>query len=102
MNAKPVISPLIFSINFAAAFAVPPVASKSSQITTRCPSLITSFCTSNVALPYSSVYDVFATFPGNFPAFLRRIIPLLYFNANAHAMMNPLDSIPAKTSTSFG
>ena len=33
MNANPVIFPPTFSINFADAFAVPPVASKSSQIT---------------------------------------------------------------------
>ena len=48
------------------------------------------------------MYDVLTTLPGNFPAFRTRIIPLLYFSANAHAMMNPLDSIPAKTSTSLG
>ena len=48
------------------------------------------------------VYDTLIVFPGSFPDFLSKIIPLLYFCANAHAKMNPLDSIPAKTSTSLG
>jgi len=43
MNAKPTISPPTFSINFAEAFAVPPVASRSSQIRTLSPSLMISF-----------------------------------------------------------
>ena len=43
MNANPVIFPPTFSINFADAFAVPPVASKSSQIKTFCPSFMMSF-----------------------------------------------------------
>ena len=45
--------PLSLYISDSAASAVPPVASRSSTITTVSPSLMASLCISIVALPYS-------------------------------------------------
>ena len=54
-NANPTISPPRRSTSAAAAPAVPPVASRSSTISTRWPGWIASACISTTASPYSSV-----------------------------------------------
>ena len=61
---------IIGSINLALASMVPPVAIKSSTITTFCPGLIESTCISISALPYSNSYEVETVSQGSFP-FLR-------------------------------
>src|SRR5579875_993341 len=83
----------------AVARAVPPVASTSSTISTRSPGPKASWCTSRVAVPYSSWYSCANVADGSLP-FLRtgtKPAPLRY--ATGAARMNPRASIPATLST---
>src|SRR5436309_1945889 len=53
----------------AAAFAVPPVASTSSTISTRFPGSTASWCISRASEPYSSAYSTRCVAAGSFPGF---------------------------------
>lgn len=59
-----------FSMSRQAAFNVPPVANKSSTISTFCPGLMEFFWISNLSVPYSSEYSWLCRVPGSFPFFL--------------------------------
>ena len=87
--------PFDISINFAAASAVPPVATKSSIIKTESFSFIESLWTSIVAVPYSSSKSIEWTSAGNLFFFLNNIKGFFSIYDTAEAKTNPLDSIAA-------
>ncbi len=93
--------PPSFSISFAAAIAVPEVATKSSTRSIFCPSFIASLCISTLSFPYSSSYSSLSTSDGSFPGFLIGMNPLFNLCASMLPTMNPLLSIPAIASMSL-
>ena len=81
-----------------AAFAVPPVASTSSTMTTESPGLTASRCASNTSVPYSNAYSSRTTSQGNFPALRTGTNPAPKWKATGAARIKPRASIPTTLS----
>mgnify|MGYP004100385957 CR=1 FL=1 len=93
-NKLPNTSAPVFSHNLAHAATVPPVASKSSTITTLSVSDSASSCISSVLEPYSRVYAMFIVDPGNFPGFRIGMNAIPSLVAIRGAKIKPLASGP--------
>src|SRR5438874_2099162 len=101
-KARPTISPLSSFTSSMVPATVPPVARRSSTMSTLAPGLIASLCISSVAEPYSRSYSTLTTSPGSLPSFRTGTKPTPSLYAIGAAKMNPRDSIPTTTSTFFG
>src|SRR5881296_1506369 len=97
-NASATISPLSCFTSSIVPATVPPVASRSSTISTFAPGLIASLCISSVAEPYSRSYSTLTTSAGSFPSLRTGTKPTPSLYAIGAAKMNPRDSIPTTAS----
>ena len=78
---------------------VPPVASRSSTISTRWPRRMASACISSVSVPYSRAYSALMAFHGSLPGLRMGTKPAPSSIAAAVPKMNPRLSAPHTTST---
>src|SRR5690242_12212215 len=78
---------------------VPPVASRSSTMSTRAPGVIASLCISSVAEPYSRSYSTLTTSAGSLPSLRTGTKPTPRAYAIGAPKMKPRDSMPTTTST---
>eukprot|EP00246_Nothoceros_aenigmaticus_P013523 TRINITY_DN4712_c0_g1_i1.p1 TRINITY_DN4712_c0_g1~~TRINITY_DN4712_c0_g1_i1.p1 ORF type:complete len:134 (+),score=4.44 TRINITY_DN4712_c0_g1_i1:190-591(+) len=85
-------------INFMDAPRVPPVAMRSSMMTTRSPAVTAPTCISILSLPYSKVYSSPMTSPGSFFGFLKGTNLAPMARATGAPKMNPRASTAATTS----
>ena len=88
------------SIIFTMASVVPPVAMRSSTMTTLSPGLTASLCISRVAVPYSRAYSSDMVSLGSLPFLRTRMNPLPMAYATGVPKTNPRDSDPAMRSKS--
>jgi len=86
---------------FAAAFAVPAVAIRSSMMRMRSPFVSASLWISILSVPYSRLYSSDSTSWGSFPGFLMGTNPQLSRYASGAPKINPLDSMPTTLSISL-
>ena len=98
MNWSPTTSPPSCPTSSASAFAVPPVASTSSWISTRAPSPNASAWSSSVFLPYSSAYSALIVSSGSFPGRRAGTKPHPSLYAIAEPMKKPRASAPTTMS----
>src|SRR5437867_1406938 len=90
------------SISRSVAAIVPPVASRSSTASTRCPGLTASSWMASASRPYSSSYSTSMVLPGSLPSFRTGTKPALSSWASASPKMNPRDSTATTRSESRG
>src|SRR5690606_24639093 len=98
-NAHSTISAPSCSSSESAAFAVPPVASRSSITSTRSPRRTASSWTSSRLVPYSSSYSWLIAAAGSLPGLRSGTRPAWSCCASAAPKMKPRASIPATLST---
>src|ERR687885_138167 len=78
------------------AFAVPPVASRSSWTSTRAPGAIASECSSSASVPYSSTYSARTVWCGSLPGLRASTNPAPSSRARAGPSRNPRASALAQ------
>ena len=88
------------SIIFAMASVVPPVAMRSSTMTTLSPGFTASLCISSVAVPYSRAYSSEMVSLGSLPFLRTSMNPFPMAYATGVPKTNPRDSEPAMRSKS--
>src|SRR3990167_8276162 len=98
-KASPTISPPSWRTRLTVAAAVPPVASRSSTISTRSPIAIESRCTASELDPYSRLYLTSKISAGSLPGFRTGTKPAPNWCASGAPRINPRDSIPTTLAT---
>src|SRR6266508_2436697 len=99
-KASATISPLSCFTSSMVPATVPPVARRSSTMSTFAPGLSASRCISSVAEPYSRSYSTLTTSAGSLPSLRTGTKPTPRLYAIGAPKMNPRDSMPTTTSMS--
>src|SRR5439155_8392978 len=98
-KAQATISPLSCFTSSIVPATVPPVARRSSTMSTFAPGGNASLCISSVADPYSRSYSTETTSAGSLPSFRTGTKPAPSLYAMGAPKMKPRDSMPTTTST---